>query len=447
MKQFRDRLGEAENDCCHPGINEMNLSDFNILDPADGGAGDCLFVCPGAVSGISRSVHLARLHAGWSVCDQCEWRRHTEGLSDFAVDGIQRVRHFRRDGLERSEFGVRGPWLNVLDRSLAERLAEVFCICLQRSWNAVAEGTGAVPTPDTESQREPLRSIILGHDARSFSQDLFAGVSAAVSRLGFPVHDAGRTTAAALHEAIRRTPGVLGGLLVTGAGCPTAWAGLDVFDAAGESVPVVWKDFGIRLFQTADADGAGTAETGPAINRLHLDTRELPETGRRLSRTSGPVSVLDTETGYRRWLSAWYVGTSGRSLVIVSDDPLVRQRVEWLNELGAAELVLRNRQSVEPAAAAIQLLVADDDRFFVMQDAEGRIYPADLLAQRLNRLLGTGFGHLTVHADAVTGRVWLTDTVLPTAGAVRGSAVERIEDVLAFAGLLLRLNVGGRLLV
>jgi hypothetical protein len=37
--------------------------------------------------------------------------------------------------------------------------------------------------------------------------------------------------------------------------------------------------------------------------------------------------------------------------------------------------------------------------------------------------------------------------VLPAAGAIRGSAAERIEDVLAFGGLLLRLNVGGRLLV
>ncbi len=446
MKQPQDQPEEAEEDCCDPGDTLMNLSDFNILDPADGGFGENLFVCPGATSGVSRAVHLARLHAGWSVCDQCEWRRHTEGLSEHAVDEIQRIRHFRREGLERSEFGVRGPWLNVLDRCLAERLAEVFCVCLQRSCCSAAERTEVVPA-DTESRREPLRSIILGYDARAFSQDLFAGVATAVSRLGFPVHDAGRTTAAALHEAIRRTPGVLGGLLVTGAGCPTAWAGLDVFNAAGESVPVVWKDFGIRLFQTADENAAGSAGTRPVISRLQLDTRDLPETGRRLSRSSGTVSALDTETSYRRWLSTWYVGTSGRSLVIVSDDPLVRQRVQWLNDQGAAELVLRNRQSVEPAAAAIQLLVEDDDRFFVIQDAEGRIYPADLLAQRLNRLLGSGFGHLTVHADAVTGRIWLTDTVLPAAGAIRGSAAERIEDVLAFGGLLLRLNVGGRLLV
>jgi hypothetical protein len=153
------------------------------------------------------------------------------------------------------------------------------------------------------------------------------------------------------------------------------------------------------------------------------------------------------EENYRRWLSTWYTGIADRSLVIVSDDPLVRQRVEWLNSQGAASLVFKGRQGSGPSAATMQLQLADDDRFFVIQDAEGRVYPADLLAQRLNRLLGPGFGQLTVHADAVTGRIWLTDAVLPAAGSGRVTAVERIEDSLAFAGLLLRLNLGGRLLV
>ncbi|MFN5586159.1 MAG: hypothetical protein ACK5DR_12740, partial [Planctomyces sp.] len=162
---------------------------------------------------------------------------------------------------------------------------------------------------------------------------------------------------------------------------------------------------------------------------------------------SGTVSALDTETSYRRWLSSWYVGTSGRSLVIVSDDPLVRQRVQWLNDQGAAELVLRNRQSVEPAAAAPAGRRGRYGPLHPLSRKIGHHLPPAVVWQRLNRLLGSGFGHLTVHADAVTGRIWLTDTVLPAAGAIRGSAAERIEDVLAFGGLLLRLNVGGRLLV
>jgi hypothetical protein len=110
-------------------------------------------------------------------------------------------------------------------------------------------------------------------------------------------------------------------------------------------------------------------------------------------------------------------------------------------------LVLRGAQAVDSTNGVLRLLISEDDRYFVLQDADGRTYPAELLAQRLNRLLGAGFGQLTVHSDVVTGRVWLTDSVLPTAGAGTGAAVERIEDGLAFAGLLLRLNPGGRLLV
>lgn len=425
----------------------MNLSDFDLSDPREGAASDTLFVCPGGTSGVSRSVHLARLHAGWPICDQCEFRRHTEGLSEHAVGEIQRVRELRRDGLERSEFGVRGPWLNVLDRGLAERLAEVFCVCLQRAAESVAEPAGAMAGTEVELRREPLPAVVIGYDSRAFSQDLFAGVTEAVSRMGFPVFDAGRTTPAALLEAVRRTPGIAGGIWVTGAGCAPAWAGLDVFDSNGEAIPVVWKDFGIRLYQAAEAADGGSAGKSPSAGRLHLDTVGLPETGRRLSRSSGPISWLNVEENYRRWLSTWYTGTADRSLVIVSDDPLVRQRVEWLNSQGAASLVFKGRQGSGPSAATMQLQLADDDRFFVIQDAEGRVYPADLLAQRLNRLLGPGFGQLTVHADAVTGRIWLTDAVLPAAGSGRVTTVERIEDSLAFAGLLLRLNLGGRLLV
>lgn len=441
---------------CQPGANEdlptsreiccMNLSDFDLSDPVEGAAAETLFICPGSTSGITRSVHLARLHSGWPVCDQCEFRRHTEGLSEQAVGEIHRVRELRRDGLERSEFGVRGPWMNVLDRGLAERLAEVFCLCLQRAGKSVGEPAAAAAGTEVELRRESLRAIVIGYDCRSFSQDLFAGVTEAVSRLGFPVFDAGRTTAAALHEAVRRTSGVLGGVWVTGAGCAPAWAGLDVFDSTGEAIPVVWKDFGIRLYQAAEIAFDGSPGPGQSVGRLRLDVAGLPETGRRLSRSSGVISWLNVEDSYRRWLSAWYTGTADRSLVIVSDDPLIRQRVEWLNDQRAASLVFRDRQSSEASVASIQVQTADDDRFFVIQDAEGRVYPADLLAQRLNRLLGSEFGQLTVHADAVTGRIWLTDAVLPTAGSGRVTSVERIEDSLAFAGLLLRLKVGGRLL-
>ncbi|MFM8728734.1 MAG: hypothetical protein ACKON9_26855, partial [Planctomycetaceae bacterium] len=73
----------------------MNLSDFDLSDAAEGAAAETLFICPGSTSGITRSVHLARLHAGWPVCDQCEFRRHTEGLSEQAVGEIQRVRELR----------------------------------------------------------------------------------------------------------------------------------------------------------------------------------------------------------------------------------------------------------------------------------------------------------------------------------------------------------------
>jgi hypothetical protein len=52
---------------------------------------------------------------------------------------------------------------------------------------------------------------------------------------------------------------------VTGAGCAPAWAGLDVFDSSGEAIPVVWKDFGIRLYQAAEVAYDGPPGPGQSV--------------------------------------------------------------------------------------------------------------------------------------------------------------------------------------
>ena len=80
---------------------------------------DVMFVCPGQTGSISRSLHLARLGAAWSGCDECEWRHHTEGLPERSVSEVVRIRQQRTEGIHRTEFGVRGAWLNALDRQIA----------------------------------------------------------------------------------------------------------------------------------------------------------------------------------------------------------------------------------------------------------------------------------------------------------------------------------------
>jgi hypothetical protein len=200
---------------------------FDRLEPVSGSP----FVCPGSSSPVSRSIHLARLNAAWPGCDQCEWRFDSEGLAERTVLETERIRSQRVDGIRRTEFGIRGQYINDLDRLTAADLTRVFCACLheqslQNDLDAnVARLSGTVRTgqmdaDDSETSaatHQSVAPVIIGYDGRSASVDLAIGVVAAVREFGIPVKDAGRCTAASVQEATRFFPECCGSILLTGA--------------------------------------------------------------------------------------------------------------------------------------------------------------------------------------------------------------------------------------
>jgi hypothetical protein len=447
------------------------------------------YVCPGSNVAVSRAVHLARLNAAWCGCDQCDWRDDTEGLASRSAADTQRIRTHRSDGIQRTESGVRGQYINHLNRRVTARLIQVFCSVLARTEVALPSSS-RVPAPGSDrtdpglnpnpaarhltsrgfagrpaavspeslpDQDQPrqleLPSVILGYDGRPPSPDLFVGAVSAVREYGLPVIDIGRCTAGSILEAIRCFPEAAGGVLVTGSGMPPAWTGFDVFDQHGDSVPVVWKDHGIRLQSvelvsddlpdrrsagaTADARDTGSAAPAPRLLLTLPSEQTRHSPGRRISRTSGALQTIDFETRYRSWLTRWYPRESQIRLAIRSDDVLVLERLQWLSRQIGFQLQCRGTADrCEIHDAFLTMTIEDDDRRFHVQDSAGVRVGSSELAAYINAATGPQSSQVTAHADAVSNRFWLTDTGRPTSGR----STEHIEDGLATLGLLLRLQ-------
>ena len=451
------------------------------------------FLCPGSTQSVTRAVHLARLNAAWPNCDQCEWRMHSEGLAERTVQETDRVRELRADGIRRTEFGIRGPYINELDRRTVADLVRVFCSCFHeqfalRPWVAGSASGGHTgispwvldaPGKGIEPSTMTSAGIVAGYDGRSSSPDIFVGAVASIREFGLPVIDIGRCTAASILEAARAFSDCSGAIFVTGAGQGVAWTGLDAFDRNGDSLPVIWKDFGIRLQHVSlGSDGTGPQvprsepllpgrddRIAELLQRLKCDDKsaaqrfESPRShavlrlllpgseqrrgwSRRLTRRSGTHRVEDFEERYRSWLARWFPDRSMLRVLVRSDDLLIRQRCSWLADIIGLEIIARalHDDGLIPSCE-LTMTIADDDREFSLLDARGLQIPAADLANQLNQAIRSRSSQVTAHADAVSERFWLTDAGRPGAAGT----TEHIRDSLAVLGLLVRLADGGRL--
>jgi hypothetical protein len=440
-------------------------------------ARDSPYLCPDGIP-VTRAVHLARLNSAWSGCDRCVWRHDSEGLADSTVEQVEQIRRSRSGGIFRTEFGIRGRYINDITRLTAAELARIFAVCLHensRQWTNVPD---LQSEPETEFVRSATRPVITGYDGRPSSPDLYSGVLSAIREFGLPVIDIGRTTAAAIQYAVRSQPECCGALFVTGAGFPQYWAGLDAMTPTGDPVPVVWKDFQIRLLHLAD-DQAGAKESSmsahpfrddvveqlfhrlqqspvPGVTDRSVPDRppfvssetsanlllELPPADLRtswavrLSRQSGTHTTIDSETRYREWLRNWFPQSSRRSLIVVTEDPLQKQRARWIAESTGAEIVCRNaRDPAVESGASFLLRIDDDDRTFAIWNPASVPIKSPFLARLINEALASSASQLTAHADGASGRFWLTNTSTLSQHRLH----ESIRDPLAVAGLVVRL--------
>jgi len=430
-------------------IEPFRTTSHELLDRLAPASGSSPFVCPGSANAVSRAIHLARLNAAWPGCDHCEWRFDSEGLAERTVLETERIRSQRIDGIRRTEFGIRGQYINDLDRQTAADLTRIFSACLHeqsaqdevddeasRSPRETRPGRSVVTQPETSAASfQTVAPVIVGYDGRSASVDLAIGVVAAIREYGMPVLDVGRCTAASIQEAARCFHECCGAILVTGAGSPDAWAGVDIFDRRGDAVPVVWKDFGVQL-EHISSDAA-------TFLKLRLPEAAVRRRwARRLTRQSGFHDVVNFEDRYRDWLLQWYPKQSGLRILVRTEDILLQQRLASISQTTSLEIICRSRHdSAVTPHIALTMMIPEDDRQFHVLNAFGQPVNSERLAMALNRAMHTQSSHTTAHADAASDRFWLTDAA--RTGSRRST--ESIHDALVTLGLIARLTESKRL--
>ncbi len=426
--------------------------------------------CPGETSPVSQAVHLGRLASGWPGCTDCVWKEDVDATDRFRAGAEIETRH----GVRRTEFGVRGTYLNAIDRFRAAQLATIFSTQIAQQTTAM-EIDASSETDDADFVCATANvTIAIGYDGRRGSPDLFAGVNSAVRQNGCDVVDAGRCTAASLLNVFRTNPGIRAAIMVTGAGGAAGDAGMDVFTQDQQPVPIPWQKFGIisRACHTVQGHTSVTsiedalaqirsgspARSSGATDAVQFEESELilpnlTDSGQNLFRSvrhSGGIISVQSEDDYRQWLQRWWPSTSDVEVTAVVADSVVTDRLQWLASDRALNIQLRTTQAAFAAEetgvvesgrkTAVRFEIAEDDRFVTVSTRHKTVHASDKIAAWINSATHSGNSHVTAHATADGSRILLADVAAPNTGLQQ----ELISDGLAVAGLVTSLLSSGK---
>ncbi len=452
---------------------EHTFSDLQRTTPSTvaeaSGCSSQTYRCPGETSPVSRAVHLGRLASGWSGCTECVWKEDID--ADRFASGVEIE---KRRGIRRTEFGVRGTYLNEIDRFRAAQLATIFSTQIAQQTTAVVIDAPSESDDADFVSAAATVAIAIGYDGRRGSPDLFAGVNSAVRQNGCDVVDAGRCTAASLLNVFRTNPGIRAAILVTGAGGAAGDVGMDVFTQDQQPVPVPWQKFGV-INRTCHTDRRNTSATSmedvlaqmrsgspvrtPGIaetvqfEESELILPNLTDSGQNLFRSvrhSGGMTSVQSEDDYRQWLQRWWPSTSDVEVTAVVADSVVADRLQWLASDRGLNIQLRTTQAAFAAGqtgvaesgrkTAVRFEIAEDDRFVTVSSRHNTVQAADKIAAWINSATHAGNSHVTAHATADGSRILLADVAAPNTGLQQ----ELISDGLAVAGLVTSLLNSGK---
>lgn len=181
------------------------------------------FLCPGESLPINRSLHLARLAAGYDACRNCVHRCETSTLPKQVVKGLWT----RAEGFEKRTYVLnRGIYLNELTRPIMVNIVEHV---LELSGETRVETTLHTAQPSTFNVAP---RILVAHDWRPSSPDLVVGVVSALRRWGCEIVDLGQVSRSCFDFAMGQFHADLG-LYVTGGNEPENVNGLDIIDSTG----------------------------------------------------------------------------------------------------------------------------------------------------------------------------------------------------------------------
>ena len=408
------------------------------------------FICPGETQPVARAIHFARLKAGWPGCTTCHLNDEANSQSLVGIDGVRRT-----------EFGVRGRYVNEIDRERAGDIAAIFAATIQQRCSRESDSATRDSGANSDSTLPIGRvCIVLGFDERLGAPDVFSGVLSAIRQCGCDVIDAGPCSHASLLNVCRQISSVDAAIIVTGAGFSVEFTGLDAFYADGQPVSVNWPAFGIST-RVPTAQPLVSHLHGDQIrNALHAVRQEpteavtpdvflsLPMMGRgesiyrhRSGRNSGRLAATSAEELYRTWLQRWW-SASSCDVAFLVNSPSTFERLRWLVEkfrLNASVAMTTVVSQPQSDTQKYSFVIAEDDRFLSVLTKRRQVANQGL-ADWINQA-GRGHGyHVTAHVADDGERLLLVDLAPPDAGR----QYDIISDGLAVAGFVITLLQNGK---
>lgn len=180
-----------------------------------------LYFCPGEELPVSWSIHLARLAAFYPKCFECPLRHQTGHLPAQIVEQLRESERTRPRTSLLSECGIRGVYLNELNRFHAAAYVNSFVRFLSEN-------------PRDTIPKTSL-SLAIGYQEHPSAPDITVGIVNALRASGVRIVDVGLTVGPLISRAISDCD-LDGGVLVSGSGCNPAWIGLDFL--ADEGIPM-----------------------------------------------------------------------------------------------------------------------------------------------------------------------------------------------------------------
>lgn len=332
------------------------------------------YVCPGERHAISRSVHWARLAALYDKCRECPHRHDTGLLPPRVTQFPQALSLVARRTLQQLSTGLRGRYLNDLDRESAREWARAYAARLWENLTWVGQNEPEAVTSTAPRLCLGGPCVVVGFDERPASPDIAVGVMTGLRQMGCRVLDVGCVTRP-IWKFAWQTFQADGGMFVTGAGCAPAWTGWDVL---GVTLPV-------------DMD----------LETLKVGSQERP------TRAAGTVETRSVLAAYRTQLLPWFHALRPLKIVCATPLQLVRELLPpllehlpcvlnckpWPRQPGgnrdAAPGIERLGVWVREHHADVGLLIEEDGSTCHLLDEQGLLVPSAVWQPWLANQIGS----------------------------------------------------------
>jgi phosphomannomutase len=194
------------------------------------------YQCPGENYTISRSVHLGRLARFYPNCRECPHRHDTGGLARRVVRALEALP--ARKTLRFDDFGVRGVYLNEIDRATAREVAGCFGLLLRQR----ALDVPSAPAPSAQAEMAPhptgiasgkrMTKVVVARDEHPCTPDLAVGAIDGLRYAGCEVIDLGVASSPCLVFCIQHLEAD-GGVMLCGDAADSSVIGLRLWRQGG----------------------------------------------------------------------------------------------------------------------------------------------------------------------------------------------------------------------